>query len=377
MSLRVLHIITTLSTGGAESMLYNLLTHSPNKSIIENYVISLSGPGHYGPLLGEMDVPVRCLNLDKFPPKPSDLFRNFALIKKWNPHVIQTWLYHADLIGLIVGRLTRVPKILWNIRCSNMDLKQYAPTTRWIFSLLSKLSHVPDIIIVNSEAGRRYHIQAGYAPKRWEVLPNGFDTNLYKPDNNARKKMKQALGLDKTSLIVGMVARYDPMKDHKTFFNTAGRVNAVLPNTRFVLIGKDIDENNIDIKEMIKKNGLEGKVYLLGNRTDVPSIYPAFDIFALTSLGEGFPNAIGEAMACGVPCITTDVGDAAFIVEDTGIVVPSRKADALSQAWVDMLSLPLKQRIELGKRARKRIVDNFSISRIVQRYQTLHLKLLN
>jgi len=376
MAYRILHIITTLSMGGAESMLYKLLTHASNKSIFNHRVVSLSGPGYYSSFLKQNGIPVHHLSLDAGAPKPKNVFNVYAVVKKWNPHVIQTWLYHADLIGLLLGRFINVQKIVWNVRCSNMDLVQYPVTTRWIFNLLTKLSRSPDVIISNSVAGMRYHIQSGYVPKRWKIIPNGFDTHTYRPDNEARKKMRHALGIDETSLVIGMTARYDPMKDHGNFLLAAGKINSALPDVRFVLIGKGVDENNSDITRMIKKSGLDGKVYLLGERNDLQNIYPAFDIFTLTSFGEGFPNVLGEAMACGIPCVATNTGDSAELIDNTGKIVPPRNHDAMAQAWMEMLLLSHDQRVEFGLRARKRVKDRYSIDNIVQRYETLYSELL-
>ena len=377
MAYRILHIITTLSMGGAEAMIYKLLTHASNRSGLNHCVVSLSGPGYYGPLLEQRGIPVYHLSINAGIPKPKDVFKIYSVVKKWNPHVIQTWLYHADLIGLILGRFINVPKIVWNVRCSNMDLEQYPVTTRLIFYLLTKLSRSPDVIIANSVAGKKYHAQSGYAPKRWEIIPNGFDTDFYRPDNESRKRMRHALGIDEASLVVGMTARYDPMKDHGNFLRAAGKVNAAMPHVRFVLIGKGIDENNSNIADMIKENGLTDKVHLLGERTDLPNIYPVFDIFTLTSsFGEGFPNVLGEAMSCGVPCVATDAGDSADLIGGTGKIVPPGNHDAMAQAWIKMLLLSHDQRVELGLMARERVKDRYSLDTIVHRYQILYSGLL-
>jgi len=374
--IKIVHIITTLTLGGAETMLYKLIANAPKDSNIQHIVVGLTEIGIYGKKLKEMGIPVYCLEMKK---KLSDIIavvRLCRLLRKIRPHILQTWLYHSDLIGLIAGRLARVPVIVWNVRSADMNFMHYARTTLWTFRCLAHLSRLPDAVIINSEAGKKTHIQKRYTPKRWEVIPNGFDTTIFKPDLKARLKLKYTLGLNESTPVIGMVARYDPMKDHAHFLEAAGMINISSPYIHFVFVGKDMDENNLNIKEMIKRNGLEGKVCLLGQRTDMQNIYLAFDIFTLSSFGEGFPNVIGEAMACGVPCVTTDVGDAAFIVGDTGIFVPPKNADALAQAWLDMLSLSPEQRFELGRRARKRIVENFSISLTVQRYQKFYLELL-
>lgn len=374
--IKIVHIITTLTLGGTETMLHKLLANAPEDSNIHHSVVGLTESGIYGQKFKEMGIPLYCLGMKKNLSDIVGLVKLYRLLKRVRPHILQTWLYHSDLIGLIVGLLSRVPVIVWNVRCNDMNLMHYAHTTQWTFKLLSHLSHMPKAVIINSDAGKKTHIQKGYTPPRWEVIPNGFDTKVFQPDFSARLKLRKVLGLNESTPIIGLVARYDPMKDHANFFKAAGKLIRTLPEARFVLIGEGMHMQNRELKEMIQKNDLDDKTYLLGKKTDLPNIYPAFDISTLSSLSEGFPNVLGEAMACGVPCITTDVGDAAFIVGDTGIVVPPGDADALAQAWVDMISLPTEQRIEQGCRARQRIFDNFSISSTVQRYQKFYLELV-
>jgi len=217
----------------------------------------------------------------------------------------------------------------------------------------------------------------GYNPRRWEVIPNGFEIERYKPDIEARSRFRLSLGLNESTPIIGMIARYDPMKDHANLFAAARKLNDVLPDVCFVLVGKGMDEGNNDIKEMIQKNGLGGRRIFHGERVDAPDIFPAFDINTLSSsFGESFPNVLGEAMACGVPCVSTNVGDSAYIIGDTGKVVPSRNSEALAQAWFELLSIAPEQRSELGLKARKRIKRKFSISNVAQRYERLYLELV-
>ena len=373
----IFHVITTLSYGGAEAMLYRLLSHLSKNTSFQHSVVSLTGLGVHGPRLIEMGTPVYCLHMKGGRPEFRTLTKLYLLLKEYRPCVLQTWLYHADLLGLIVGRLARVPRIVWNVRCSNMDFRYYARTTLWIFALLSRLSRIPDAVVVNSEAGRQFHSQVGYNPRRWEVIPNGFEIERHKPDTEARTRYRLSVGLDESVRVIGMVARYDPMKDHATFFAAARRLSDVLPDVCFVLVGKGMDEGNNDIKEMIQKNGLRDRTYLLGERVDAPDIFPAFDINTLSSsFGEGFSNVLGEAMACGVPCVSTNVGDSAYIIGDTGKVVPSKNSTALAQAWFELLSIAPEQRSELGLKARRRIEGEFSISNVAQRYEKLYLELV-
>lgn len=374
--IKIMHIITTLSSGGAESALYRLISNSHRGPAIEHAVVSLTGQGIYGSRLKRMGIPVYCLGMKPGSPDPRKVIMLYRLIRRFHPHILQTWLYHADLLGLLVGRFARVSKIVWNVRCSEVFFEDYAPTTRWVFGLLKRLSHAPDAIIVNSIAGKEFHVRAGYRPKRWAVIPNGFETERYRPSIASRNRVRQVLGLDESIRIIGMVARFDPMKDHANFFAAAGRLSSVYHDVCFVLCGRGMDPGNDDIQRMIKNNDLEGRVYLLGERSDMHAIFPGLDINTLTSLGEGFPNVLGEAMACGVPCVATDVGDASYIIGNTGRIVPPGNPEALSGAWGGLLSISPEQRAGLGLKARKRIEDNFSISKTVRQYEQLYCDVL-
>jgi len=376
-SRKILHIITTLSSGGAEGMLYKLLSNTSKKDLFKHSVVSLTGMGTYGERLKNLGIPVHFLNINPGKPSFASFIELYLLIKKQRPHIIQTWLYHADLIGLIIGRLSKVPKILWNIRCSKVDFKYYAKTTKLFFNMLSLLSRFPNTVIINSEAGKKFHIQAGYNPRKWEVIPNGFDTEIYKPDMKARERLRQKLGLGESDSIIGMVARYDPMKDYSNFFEAAGRLSMVFPKPHFVIAGKGMNKTNYDVMKMIQQHGLNENTFLLGERDDLPEIIPSFDIGTLTSsFGEGFPNVLGEYMLCGVPSVSTDVGDSANIIGDTGIIVPPNNPEALAKAWLDLLGMTPEQRTELGLKARRRIVDKFSISKVVEKYEKLYLGML-
>ncbi len=371
-----MHIITDLDIGGAEMMLYKLLSYL-DKEKFTNLVVSL---GPVGPLenhIKSLGVTVYNLNMGRGIVFLRGLFLLAKLVLSWKPEIIQTWLYHADLLGLLVGKLSGVHRIVWNVRCSEVDFRYYALTTRWISYLLSRLSHLPDAVVVNSGAGKKFHLQKGYHPKRWEVIPNGFDVQRYRPSLEARTRWRRAFGMEGSDRIIGMAARYDPMKDHANFFAAAARLSAICGHVRFVLVGKGMDEGNSDIKKLIQDNGLAGLVYLLGERSDMHGIFPSFDIGTLTSsFGEGFSNVLGEAMACGVPCVATDVGDASYIVDNTGAIVPSGNPGALARAWYELLSILPEQLSKLGLKARKRIEDNFSISKVANQYEQLYCDLL-
>ena len=349
-----------------------------------NQVVCLSTPGRIGEKLIERGIPVHYLDLRK---KPLSLLRLYRLMRFTAPDVLQTWLYHADFVGLVLGKLAGGKNICWNIRCSYMDFEKYRIFTRWTVRACSILSFLPQSIIANSRAGVKHHIGIGYKAKRWEIIPNGFDLSRFKPDENAKSRLLEELGIDndannlsveqgsKQPFLIGFVARHDPMKDHDTFIDAAALLIGRGRNAHFILVGKGIIWKNHALIRKIP-NYCKKRFHLLGERTDLEKIYPALDIACCISLGEGFPNVVGEAMASGVPCVVTEVGDSAEIVGGTGRVVPVKDAEALADAWEELADQGKETRRKLGKAARKRMEENYEISRIAKRYEHLYMRLV-
>jgi glycosyltransferase involved in cell wall biosynthesis len=367
-----------LDFGGAEAMLCKLVSDQTNQSLFRHHVISLAGQGKIEEILHQHHIPVFHLGMQKQPGDLIGMVRLAKLFQSIQPQIIQTWLYHADLLGLIVGRLFSSAKIVWNIRCSDMDLDHYGKTTKLIFFILAKLSVLPQAMIFNSEAGRAFHLHSGYAADRGIIIPNGFDLSLFKPDDRVRNDLRNRLEISKATPVVGIVARFDPMKDYENFFQAANIIKKRNAEVKFILVGKGMDRENPQVQWWIKKNGLENNVYLLGEQKELNNIYPAFDIFTLCSAyGEGFPNVLGEAMACGIPCVATDVGDSRLIIEDAGVIVPPRDPETLARAWESLLNLPDENREALGNQARRRIKSNFSLPIIRNRYHRFYARLLD
>ena len=374
--LRIAHLITTLQTGGAETMLLNLISRKSGNAKCRPSVISLTGRGVLSRKFEQCGIPVCHLEFKGRLSDIRELFRLYRILRKQQPDILQTWLYHADLIGLLAGRLSRVKRIVWNIRCSVIDFAHYAWSTRLIVKMLTWLSHCPDAIITNSRAGARYHRLMGYRAKQWVVLPNGFDVQKYRPDPEAGAKFKESIGIKPETKLIGMVARYDSMKDFKCFIQAAYHmINHNHPDLNFVLIGEKVNRLNPELQRLIQKYQVGHRFYTLGRQTDLKMIYPALDIHTLTSKGEGFPNVVGEAMACGVACVATDVGDVNDIMGDTGISVPYGDSKALAKAWRELLSRPGENRRQLGLLARKRIADLYSIETVQRQYQNFYCEL--
>lgn len=375
--MKLLHIITDLDTGGAEMMLYKLLSRLDRKKF-SCRVISLLPIGPIGEKIQRLGIEVDTLKLTRGIPSPLAFIKVISLIRSWRPDIIQTWLYHADLLGLIAAKIACKGKVIWNIRCSNMDFAHYRRLTAWVVKISAFFSSFPEAVITNSFTAKDYHLALGYSPKHFLVIPNGFELEIFKPDDTNRKKIRQELGISANNLCVGMVARYDVMKDHSNFLRAAGLVRKDMPDVQFILCGQDVDDKNKQLMDLVHKFGLDKNVYLLGPRVDIPCLLSDLDIYcSSSSFGEGFPNVIGEAMACGLPCVVTDVGDCSRIVGDTGIVVPPRDSQALAKGMLALLSMPEKNRKNLGLKARKRIEEHYSLEKIVKQYEQLYFSLVN
>ena len=374
--IKVLHIITGLSTGGAEMMLYKLVSKI-DRGCFDIYVVSLTNIGPVGEKIEKLNIPVVAVGMKRgwrgffsF----SGFFKLLRIVKKYKPDVIQTWMYHSDLIGGLVGKILKVP-VIWNIRHSNLNPKYNKKTTIWTAKICAKFSKtLPKKIICCSWASKSVHKKLGYDENKMVVIPNGFDLDAFFPDKQAREKVRKELGINDKIIVIGFAARFDPQKDHRNFFEAAKIVYKIYPNVHFLLCGDGISWDNKRLREWIEKSGVKKITHLLGRRDDMKNVYNSIDIFCSSSYGEGFPNVIGEAMACEVPCVVTNVGDSAIIVKDTGFVVPPKNPEALAEAIIKMIELSEEKRRELGKKARDRIGQNFSIEKVVKEYENLYRK---
>lgn len=361
-----------LGLGGAEMMLYKLLTRLDHRKFrIE--VFSLLGDEVFTKRLRSHDIPVHTADLGPSLGGVVGLLRIRGALVHFGPDLIQGWMYHGNLAALVFSlSLPRKTVVYWGIRQSLVSLSNEKMRTAYLIRLGAKLSESVDGIIYNSNSGARHHEDIGYKALRGKVIPNGFDTNLYRPCTMVRSEVRAELGVSSQELVVAMVARYHPVKDHAGFLAAASRVALAVPLVQFVLVGTSIDWENKQLTNLIELHGLKERVLLLGERTDTHRLYPIFDVFVSSSVAEGFPNVVGEAMASSVPCVVTDVGDCAEIVGETGVVVPSGDPQTLAGAIVNLLQLPEDSRKALGQAARKRISECYSIDVVVGAYQSLY-----
>ncbi len=370
---KIVHIITGLSTGGAETMLYNLLSQC-NRQLYEPMVISLTDIGPLGKKISTLNIPISALGMRRGVPSPVAFIRLVAMLRCERPDIIQTWMYHADLMGAMAAKIAGGMPVVWGIHHTNLVPKMSKKLTLLTARTNAILSHrMPHRIICCSGATLRTHADLGYNISKMVAISNGFNVAAYRPTEVDRSSVRRELGIPDGDLIIGLIGRFDPQKDHQTFIRAAGILYGKHPQTHFVLCGDGITWSNVALVKWIAEAGIKEHCHLLGCRNDIPRVLTAFDILALSSsFGEGFPMVIGEAMSCGVPCVVTDVGESALIVGDTGRVVVPGKPEAMANALEELIAMSVEGRSNLGAMARQRIIDNFSLNAVVKQYEHLY-----
>lgn len=373
-ALKILHLISGLEIGGTEAMLEKLVSRL-DAARFQNRVVVLQGLGPIGERMKSAGFDVAPLGLGRGRISFGALKALHRLTGDFSPDIVQSWLYHADLLGLVEGKFLRGKKVAWNLRCTDLESASLSAATAIVRKLCAWLSFAPDVVVSNSEAGLRFHRSLGYRPRRAVVIPNGFDVARFKPDAAARQFMRAMFGFDAKTPVVGQIARFDAQKDYASFIAAARLALVSRPDLRFVLCGKGVSFDNPDFVSLLDGVPLE-KFRLLGAREDVPEILNALDIFSLSSAyGEGFPNVLGEAMACGVPCVATDVGDVGLILGDEQFLVPARDPQAMAAAWNKILELSDEELALLKEKIRRRVEDEYSLGAVTRSYEVLYQEL--
>lgn len=375
----VCHIITGLHNGGAEGGLFRLCT-AHSSADYRHIVISLSAPGIYVERLEKAGIPVYCLNMPRGRLTLNGLITLYRLLKKIKPDVVQTWMYHADLVGGLVSRLCGIRNIAWGIHHANLDPALNRSATLLVVRICALLSKsVPARIVNCSQLSIALHKSVGYCPDKFVYIPNGYLLDRFVPDKEAGLAVRRTLLLPETVPVLGMVARFDPQKDHNNLIQALGLLKQKGVAFVCLLVGTNMVTENKVLMTAIEKENVTSEIKLLNARDDIPAIMNALDIHVLSSAGEAFPNVLAEAMACGTPCVSTDVGDARFILGKTGWVVPSANAsalaDAIADALVAMCDRPAWEQRQQA--ARRHIVDNFSSEKMVRAYQQVWESMLN
>lgn len=359
-------------------MLYKLLSHGDSRGF-RPAVISLGKRSTLDARIEALGVPV--YNIGMRPsklPTPGQLRRLVSAVRQVNPDVIQGWMYHGCLAAEFARTFAaRGAPVIWGLHSCNNDLTLEKRLTAAIIRLCGRLSARPAKIIYVSEASRQQHEAMGYHAQNAHVIPNGFDTTHFAPSTEARAEVRAELGVEEDHLLIGLVGRFHPMKDHINFLRAASLLSADYHAARFLLVGREVDADNPVLRRLLVRLGLEGRTHLLGERNDISRLIAASDICSLSSsYGESFPLVVGEAMACGVPCVVTDVGDAAKLVGPTGLVVPPRDSEALAEAWRELIRLGSAGRAQLGEAARARVRENFHVASVTAQYEALFRSVL-
>jgi glycosyltransferase involved in cell wall biosynthesis len=373
MTTRVVHVITGLDTGGAERMLEKVVMNAARHCT--DIVVSLSDFGPIGRRLIDAGIDVRALGFGPRSVSLPGLYRLLQLLRQIKPHAVQGWLYHGNLMASVAVFLARLheAKVHWGIRGTLYGLEREKSGTRAVIRLLARMSARPDSIHYNSNKSREQHEALGFNHERSVVIPNGFDVDAHKRDQHESAAARERLNIAKTAFVIGMVTRDHPMKAHHKFLEAAARFVAAGGDAEFLLAGRGITADNDYLTGTIARLGLESRTHLLGELADPSAAYRAMDVLALTSeWGEAFPNVLGEAMSFEIPCVTTDIGDSANIVGESGIVVPIGDAEGIARAFGDLQSMGEAGRHRLGALARTRVVENYSMREICQRFNRLH-----
>ncbi|HKO41868.1 MAG TPA: glycosyltransferase [Pyrinomonadaceae bacterium] len=374
--LKIVHIISDLVVGGAEMNLYRLLS-GIDLARYQTTVVTLRDGGELRERIKALGVEVYSLGMRPPAPSPGSLVRLIRLMRRLDPDLIQGWMYYGNLAAQFAAPLlSRRPVTVWGVRQSIYSLTREKPMTALAIWLSARLSKRPAAIIYNSTKGAVQHESIGYEGGKSRIIYNGFDLEAFAPSQKARLSVRAELGLPPDAMVIGLIGRYHPAKDHANFLSAAAILAKDHPEIHFVLSGRGVHRENRTLGAVMKPLGFNGNVHLLGERKDVARLMASFDISVSSSAREGFPNVVGEAMACGVPCVVTDVGDSAKLVGSTGLIVPPRNPEALAQAWRELVAMGASSRTQLGHAARERIRDNFQLPSIIGQYEELFTSVL-
>ena len=363
---RVMFLVRSFDRGGAERQLVTLLLGLQRRGWPVSVACFYAG----GPLQADLDVvgvPVFDLRKHGRWDVLGFLWRLGRQVRKTRPTILHGYLPVPNVLAVLLRFLNPGMKVVWGVRASNMDLSRYDLLSRFSYGFESRCSRWADLVISNSEAGAQTRIAQGFPAATMRVIPNGIDTERFRFDAAGRERLRQEWGVSDTAVLVGLVGRLDPMKDHSTFLKAAALLSSRNPIWHFVCVGDGPVGYREELVALAAELGLEERLSWAGSRDDMAAVYSALDIASSSSYGEGFSNVVAEAMACGRPCVVTDVGDSARIVGNTGIVVPPRDPPALA-AGIERLQVRLETEDEtLRKAACVRIKQEFGMAALTER----------
>ena len=355
--MKILFLARQLNIGGAERQLVIVANELASRG--HEVVIASFYPG--GVLSKQLDSRrVRLISLEKR--SRWDLLSLYVkvlrVIGQERPDVLHGWMHTQNVIATMFRIFHPKVKLFWCVRSANLDMVLDRVETIMVW-LQTRLSIFADCIVVNSVAGLEYAVSEGIAREKMVFIPNGIDTNVFYPAETEGQRVRAEWGIGEGEKVIGKVARFDPIKNHPLFLKAAARIAAERPDVRFVCVGHGDASYLKQLQDLTRSLGIQDKVLWVNARPDVRAVYNALDIFCSTSTSEGFPNVIGEAMACARHCVVTDVGDSKLVVGRTGISVPSDDVEALVAALRETLDSNA-----LNLRARQRILEKFTVAHL-------------
>ncbi len=370
-----LHCITGLRGGGAEHQLVHLLEGGLAKGG-NVHVLSLTDRGVLAGRIEQLGVPVHTLGLRYGMNAAFRIMRFRRLLKEITPTIVQGWMYHGNLFAWMARRMTTIsPAVAWNIQHSLHELATEKFMMRLVIRGNRLISGRADAVVYNSHVSRSQHEAFGFKGDRSMVIPNGFDLTRFEPDAAVGRRMRREMGIPSDAIVVGHMARLHPMKNHVGFLQASICAARESSKIHVVLVGRGVEPENLDLSELVPI-AMRPRFHFVGERVDVPDVMRMLDVLCCSSSwGEASPNVLGEAMASGVPCVTTDVGDSGDIVGATGVVVPAGSIADLASGLERVLSMSVSERATLGDAARKRIEELYEMSGVVMRYRLLYQSL--
>lgn len=348
-------------------MLTKLVTNNTNKEV-EMIIITFLYSTYFVKEIESAGVKIYALNINKGILGPFNILKVFKIIYLEDPKIIQTWMYHADFLGVLLKPFFPNKKLIWNIRHSNLVKGADKITTIVLANILSRLSFVPASIICGSNAAYLSHQKIGYRSEKMTIIPNGFDTNLFAPNYDIKKSVLGEIGVPSDDLVIGHIGRENKVKNQASLIEAFAKLSDKRKNISLVLIGKGL-KNKYQWHPNVNNNK---KIIILDEVPNVERYLKAFDLFVLSSFSEGFPNVLGEAMASGVPCISTNAGDSEYIIGNSDLITEDASVISLYKKMDYWINLSDSEKEYLRRNSRNRVIDLFSIDKITSRYINLY-----
>ncbi len=368
---RILHIIGSLDIGGGERFLLRLLSLDELDKI-KCTVISLTDLGFIAHQLSDVGVTVYALGMKRFLFVPFHFIKLVRLIKQVKPDIVQTWLYHADFFGGIAAKFAGVKHVSWGLLGTEIS-KSVFSVTGIIRKACALLSYVlPSKIMCVAESTIKTHRALGYCDKKMQFFHNGLDFSSLHATETERTAFRLRHGMDEKDIVIGSLGRFNPLKDHYTLIRAAEKLITKIPNVRFLIIGRELTPLNEELMGWINQTGLRERFILLGESSKIPVCLAAMDIFCLHSRAEGLPTVLAEAMAMGLPCVSTDVGDAGILMGEAGVLVEKQNPEALADGLLKLLYMTPEERLALGSAAQKKVKTEYAIEQTQQEFSQVY-----